>query len=209
MGDLFRALEKFLFRDLTFLLGGSVLLYSFFYSFGKLPTGDINTYDYLILAGISYTIGYSLQELFALLRLVRTKAALDPCWIGLRLYCCFEKKENPKKTINPNTYYKAKHWLYTEAPDRFRHDYERTESLKQVGTAVGPCFVIAGLLLIFKSEWECFMLLFKSELECFMLLAGIGLFVLGIILILLGWLKVTQQGLNLIDLHEKLKMNRL
>jgi hypothetical protein len=74
MSDLFKAFEKFLFRDLSFLLGGSVLLGSVMYVFDRLPTGEVPAFKYLIWAGISYTIGYSVQEVFTLLHLVRTKA---------------------------------------------------------------------------------------------------------------------------------------
>ena len=38
MSDFFKAFEKFLFRDLLFLLGGSVVVASGMYVFGKLPT---------------------------------------------------------------------------------------------------------------------------------------------------------------------------
>ncbi len=187
MGDIFRAFEKFLFRDLSFLLGGSVLLYSIICRFDHLTLRELYAYEYFIWAGISYTIGYSVQDLFTLLRIVRTKADLPPSWIGRRLYYRFEHKY-PTQQINSNTYKKAKQWLYEKAPERFRYDYERIESLKQVGTAVGPCFFLAGLLLIS---------------HC-MLWIAIGLAVLGIILILLGWLKVTQQPQHLIDLCNSL-----
>jgi hypothetical protein len=89
-----------------------------------------------------------------------------------------------------------KKWLYEQAPERFRNDHERIESLKQIGTALGPCYLLAALILLWKKTFN------PTEFEYAM---SRGLLVLGMILILLGWLKVTRQSQYLIDRFNALK----
>lgn len=193
MDNVFKAFEKFLLRDLSFLLGGSVVLASVMYICNKLPNKDTPSFKYFILAGVSYAVGYSIQELFTLPHIVRTKADLPTCWLGRFLYCCFYSC--PEEWFNPrNEYLPAKLWLYTRAPQRFRDDHERTESLKQVGTTLGPCFLLAGVALLVKA---------RVKYEC---VVSLGLIFAGCFLVLLGWLKVTQQAQELIDLFRKLRI---
>src|ERR1051325_1866009 len=180
VSDIFNALEKYIFRDLSFMVGGSVLLSSVFYLFDKLPTGDVPAFKYFVWAGVSYAIGYSVQEVFTVLHLVRTKASFSPNRLGSLLFRLFDR-ERPRP-VDKEQYELAKGWL-ANAPERFRSDHERIESLKQVGTALGPCFLLAGFVLLGKSF---------HPIKLGYVVAG-GLIILGLILILLGWLKVTQQ----------------
>jgi len=194
MSELFKAFEKFLFRDVSFLLGGSVLLGSVMYSFNRLPTGDLPAFKYFVWAGISYAIGYSVQEIFTLAHIVRTKAAFSPNWLGYLLYRLFDRKR--PKPINATEYERAKKWLYEEAPERFRNDHERIESLKQIGTVLGPCLLLGGLILLWKRTFN------PTEFEY---VVSRGFVVLGLVLILLGWLKVTQQPQYLISRYNAAK----
>ncbi|SRR6266404_1367023 len=194
MAELFKAFEKFLFRDISFVLGGSILLGSVTYVFNRLPSGDVPAFKYFIWVGISYAIGYSVQEIFTLAHIVRTKAAFSPNWLGYLLYRIFDRKR--PKPINAAEYERAKKWLYEEAPERFRNDHERIESLKQIGTVLGPCFLLAGSILLWKKTFN------PGEFEY---VASRGLVVLGLILILLGWLKVTQQPQYLIARYNAVK----
>ncbi len=193
MSDLFKAFEKFLFRDISFLLGGSVLLGSVMCVFDKLPTGDVPAFEYFIWAGVSYAIGYSVQEFLTLLQLVQTKAGFSPSWLGCLLYRLSDRKR--PEQIDAQDYEKAKHWLYQQPLQRYRDDHERIESLKQIGTTLGPCFFLAGSILFLK------ILFWKNTFnpEVFGYVVSLGLVVLGLILYLLGWLKVTQQAQYLID----------
>lgn len=89
--------------------------------------------------------------------------------------------------VDARNYEEAKNWLYKKGTsERFIDDHERTETLKQVGTTLGPCFLVSGLVL-FAKPWIIDKLSFQSAL-------AIGALVLGIILLFLDWLKVTQQA---------------
>jgi hypothetical protein len=247
MSDLFKAFEKFLFRDISFVLGGSVLIGSVMYVFNKLPTGDIPVFKYFIWAGVSYAIGYSVQEVFTLLHLVRTKAGFPPNWLDRRLYRFFDRKwpesikkieyektyENAKKCLvltkardwlghllywlfdrrrfeliekkeYDKKYENAKKWLYQkETSERFRNDHERIESLKHIGTALGPCFLLAGFILFLNVHCGiilCERLLCEKIMDSatYEYVKSGGLIIFGLLLMLLGWLKVTQQSEYLI-----------
>ena len=187
MGDIFKAFEKFLFRDVSFLLGGSVVLASIMYVFDKLPTADLPTFKMFIAAGVAYAVSYCLQDFLTMLRVVRTKAGLPPEWPGTLLYRSFDRRA--AVSFEANEYDSAKRWLYEHAPQRFRDDHERIESLKQVGTSLGPCFILAGIIRFFHEP---------VAVPPFEIAVSIALFVLGIGLWLLGWLKVTQQAQYLI-----------
>lgn len=145
MDTFFKAFEKFIFRDLSFLLGGSVVLATLMYVCRRLPGSDPPIFKAFLAAGVAYTIGYSLQVLFEIVRLVRTKAGYSPSWAGGLLYRLYDRKN--AEDVDSAEYERAKLWLYEKAPQRFRDDHERTESLKQIGTAVGPCFALAAVIL--------------------------------------------------------------
>ncbi|MGA2061126.1 MAG: hypothetical protein ABSG67_11640 [Thermoguttaceae bacterium] len=195
MNDLFKTFEKFIFRDLSFLLGGSVVVISGMYIYNRLPTANDQAFKYFIWAGISYAIGYCIQELFTLVHLVIMKPKFPLKWIGRLLYKIYDR-DWPKHN-NGQDYHDAKWWLYQkDTPQRFQDDYERTESLKQVGTTLGPCFFLSGLILLMKK--------YIVSIE-FKYVVSYGLIALGVFLFLLGWLKVTQQSEHLIEIYIKRK----
>lgn len=187
MSDFFKAFEKFLFRDVSFLLGGSVVVACGMYVFRRLPGADPPTFKILIAGGVAYAVGYTLQEFFTLAYLVRTKAGYSPNWLGKLLYRLFDRRAT--QPVDPDEYERAKSWLYEQAPQRFRDDHERTESLKQVGTSLGPSFLVASAILFLNTPVAD---------PSFEVAASRGLALLGFALWLLGWLKVTQQAQYLI-----------
>lgn len=187
MSDFLKAFERFLFRDLSFIVGGAVVLGSGMYVCGRFPTAELPAFAYFVGAGVAYAIGYAIQEFSTIFHLVRTKAGFSPNLLGKALYRCFDRKA--AVAVDATEYEEAKKWLYEAAPQRFRDDHERIESLKQVGTALGPSFVVAAAILLSKN-W-------LSQVP-FELVAASSLAGLGLALWLLGWLKVTQQPQYLI-----------
>jgi hypothetical protein len=220
MSDHFKALEKFLFRDLSFLLGGSVVIGSGLYAFQRLPEEGFSTFKYFLGLGVAYAVGYSVQEFFTLAHVVRTRARESPNTLGRLLYRLYER--HPINPWMPEQYDVARDWLYENAPQMFRDAHERTQSLKQVGTTLGPCFIVSSYILLGKSAqagmsfqsfvidlakclvWPLLAVASWTPPRCmpFELTAAVGLAGLGFFLWLLGWLKVTQQGRYLIDYHE-------
>ena len=199
MNELAKIFQKFLSRDLTYILGGSVLLLSIFCYFGKIEWLDKPT-PYLLLGGaFGYVLGYVTQEVATLLGVVRTKAEVPaPRYVQ----CFYRRFERQSKKWGPSTrtdYKLAKQWLYDDrTPQRLRDDHERTESLKQFGTTLGPCFTLAGAVL--------FVARFRSDICVndpeFLLTIALLTFFVGIVLIHLGWLKVTQQREYLLGQYE-------
>lgn len=186
MGELVKALQKFLMRDLTFIIGGSVVLLSFLGAFNRLPKETTPTTWYLFGAGLAYAVGYAVQESFVLLHVVRTKAGVAPGQFAQFMYHCFERQPVIKATYSTADYEKAKKVFLTRAPERRQADHERTESLKQVGNTIGPCLLIAGSIAACGPSLSC-QIGFRPA-------AAVAAGVLGVVLICCGWLKVTQQA---------------
>jgi hypothetical protein len=206
MNELVSAFKKFIMRDISFIIGGSLVILSFLSIYERIYYLEYrNIVVYLLFVAVAYTIGYGIQDGLTFLGIIRTKAGSSPSWFGKKLYRWFEKykDENDKKDVPyPNVeenYVEAKLWLYGYANKRFQADHERIESLKQVGTAIGPCFVIAALILI--AEPLITKITFRWALISVMLIHGIILFALG-------WLKVTQQAQYLLKHWEIYKLNK-
>ncbi len=66
MDELIKALGRFVARDLVFIVGGSTVILSTVYSFGRLSAVDLSVPYYLLGAGFSYVLGYAIQGLFGL-----------------------------------------------------------------------------------------------------------------------------------------------
>ena len=186
MEALINPLKTFLMRDFTFIIGGSAVILSFLFAYDRVPTKELPVILYLLGLCFAYAIGYAIQDGFTLLHFVRTKAGLTPHWFGKALYHLFECKKVKFLKVDEDKYEESKEWLYSSKDsERFRANHERIESLKQVGTTIGPCFLISGAILFAKP--------FLNKL-CFELSLSVGVFVIGLILYCLGWLKVTQQA---------------
>ena len=199
--NILKAFTKFVFRDSVYIFGGGAVIFSILYIYNKLPEENLTPIETIGMIGVSYAIGYAIQDLFTILGLVRTKAAVSPCRFAKYLYRRFERRKPDYPKIEADIYENAKRWLYSDAPERFRADHERTESLKQIGTVLGPCFSISGLLPLLKILISSFIPI-KATITPFEATISIGAILLGIILWCLGWLKVTQQAQYLLKKFE-------
>jgi len=195
-----KAFTKFFSRDVVYILGGGSILLGLLYVYDKLPGSNLGFIAYVVGIGLSYVIGYAVQDILTLLRLVRTKAGVSPNWFAAFLYRCFERRSSLDfPEVKNEDYENAKRWLYTKAPERFKEDHERTESLKQIGTVVGPCLTLAGILVLFGKTIKS-----KIPFDVALVAGAVGL---GTALWVLGWLKVTQQAQYLLK-KEDLAKNR-
>lgn len=185
MDELVKALQKFLMRDLAFILGGSAVLLSFLAAFDGMPKETTPTVWYFFGGGFAYVVGYAIQEWFVILHGVRTKAGVQPPSIAKWLYERFERRPLTKMFYSGSDYDQAKKILLTRAPERLQADHERTESLKQFGNTIGPCMLISAGILAAGP--------LLNQVGLRSALVGGGIF-LGLALVLCGWLKVTQQA---------------
>lgn len=183
MDEFIKTFQKFLMRDLSYIFGGAAVILSFLFAFDKLPKESTPTFWYILGVAFAYVVGYAIQDALGLCRIIRMKAGHAPNKLASWLYKCYDR--TPPKRFVKAQYDKGKHLLYTSAPQRFKDDHERIEGLKQVAFTVGPCLVISGILLLTR---DCL------ATPTFILAVSCALLVIGAVLFLLGWLKVTQQA---------------
>ncbi len=183
MGELVKAFQKFLMRDLSYIIGGSAVILSFLYAFDRLPGESTSTFWYVLGVAFAYVVGYAIQDALGLCRIIRMKAGHAPNKLASWLYERYDR--TPPQPFDKAEYDKGKRWLYTSAPQRFKDDHERIEGLKQVAFTVGPCLLISGILLLTR---DC------SATAAFDRAVSCALLVIGAVLFVLGWLKVTQQA---------------
>ena len=189
--------NRFYFRDVTFVAGGGMVILSALKFFDMPPNEDTSGLYYALGVVFAYALGYAIQDVSTAFRIVRVKAGLDPNRLQRFLYHHFEKEPVPHCKVDREDYEEAKVWLYAHgkgSTPRQQDDHERIEALKQFGTVLGPCLIVSGLLICFTPQ--------GAESTSIPVLLGVVLSVLGVILILLGWLKVTQQAQYLLSQFE-------
>jgi hypothetical protein len=180
MGELIKAFQRFIARDLVFMVAGGAVVGAFLHTFGRIPRSDDHLVFYLLLAGISYAVGYSVQDAFSLTPLLTTAHVQRPNSFVTWLYRRFTRTE----------------WVdisdidLDQARERITDgeqlaQLERIITLKQVGNAVGPSFALSGLL--FLSKWW-------TGSDTFDLAVALAAFWLGFVLVCLGWVKGAQQA---------------
>jgi hypothetical protein len=197
MSEFVKAFEKFLSRDLTYVFGGAVALWSFqYWRHASVSVPSTLDPQLVLLLAVCYVIGYLIQEVATLCRCVKTKASRPPGKLVQWVYRWYERKDRGWQP-SQSDYEAAKLWLYdVKTPQRFRDDHERTESLKQLGTTLGPSFFVSGVLMWRANPTAC-----ATRCEVDALVAGLVLFS-GLTVGLLGWLKVTQQREHLLARYE-------
>ena len=210
MNELFKALKNFIVRDIIYIIGGASVILSFLYLFDKISIIEkCSTFIYLYIAGIAYAIGYCIQDISTLFNFVTTTYYFKVPSYLQRLYKRFTRqpwKDVPKFGMNEVIQINEK------AHEDNKYELQRIISLMQVGTTMGPCAILSGLLLYCKlpfifleSSYGCSLTGLKVILENLLFvwaLAGVVILI-GILLILLGWLKAAQQMKFTYDLYLK------
>lgn len=154
MDELAKAFKDFIARDLIFIIGGSSVVLAFLYLFDCFhPYDRFPVPYYLIAAGIAYTIGYALQDFFCLTPLVKT-TYLYPTPSNCFVQCLYSRflRGKPWADTQGLDLDRADDWI-KEKPHQ-RAEYERIITLMQVGTTMGPCSLVSGVLVLLKSFWS-------------------------------------------------------
>jgi len=182
MDEFFKALRHFITRDLVYLVGGGSVVASFLYTFDRLPTPNDHVVVYLLIAGISYVVGYALQDGFSFLPGFTTTTPRTLNRYQRFLYERYTRtrwEEIPEAT----NFQQVENALRDERQTAL---LERIISLQQVGTTVGPCWLVsAGLLGV---RWW-----FKGGGRFGLALASASLF-MGLVLAHLAWVRAGQQA---------------
>jgi hypothetical protein len=205
MKALAKAIERFLYRDLCFITCGALELCAFACLVDAARFFYYTTAEIALGTAIAYVLGYTTQELLTLIGVVRTqREAIAPRYFVL-LYRLWNRRPwHSWAPAPPGIMPTAKWILYTDrVPQRFRDDYERIESLKQIGTAIGPGAIVAGLLIVYAESQQsncCRLLAYWGNPK----MTGWLIFGVGVVLVHLGWMQLIRQRefLNAIfDLH--------
>lgn len=197
MGDLVRVFERFLGRDLVYILAGAIPLLSlgrFLWAGRYLPElacldgfARLEQVSWVWIAlsvGVAWVVGYALQELFCLVGLSSTAVEGEPgCFVRWLFRRLQKRGWTPRNFNGPDGELDAQMRLEMAAGAVSGAHLERRAHLMQVGTAVGPGFVVGGILLM-GSWWQ--------GSGAFDLIIGMVLVVAGLFLLCLGAFKRLQ-----------------
>jgi hypothetical protein len=200
MGELPKIISEFIVRDLNYIIGGSIVILSFLYRFGNFPDKDTPTVFYLFGAGIAYIIGYTLQDLFSIVRLVTTADVLKPWWPMQKFYWLFTRdKWKPIQELDKAQLRKA----ISEKRKKenfWAVNYERTISGMISAATMASCFLVSRLMLL--SSWWGHIYCDKKH---FAIAAGITLSCLSVILIVIARIRTLQYTRMRADLLDEPK----
>lgn len=186
MDELVKALRYYVARDLVFLVSGGSVVVTFLYVF--LPTAHHDkwpTISYALAAGIAYVVGYAVQDICSVIRIVTTAPVREPC---CALQCVYRRFM--RTPWQPLREMQSMDFLYRQQDGWDRASakgkapaYERLIMLLQFGTSGGPCALVCAGFLAWKAR--CSSLPFDIALAA-------GAAILGVSLLILGWLKAAQ-----------------
>jgi hypothetical protein len=190
VGDLLKAFERFIARDLILITSGGIVVLSFLSCFDRVPHPEDSWALYLLLGGVAYFVGLTIQDVFSVMWAVSTAAYTMPQEDRFRrwLYRRYNGKGNDRyfRTVEIDLEYARDTIRRSDDLDRL----ERIVTLKQAGTAGGPCLVVAGTLLLlhwFKKTRE------GPSWEWFDVALPVASIVIGILLIWFSWVRAAQQ----------------
>jgi len=182
MAELPKNLREFLARDLIYIVGGSSVIVSFLYRFDRIPDSSTPIAFYMLGAGLGYVVGYALQDLFSILRLVTTAQVTKPNRLLRWAYARFAGE--PWEELPPLKSNEIGPGLRRFLNDDFtRARYERSITHMMVGTTIGPCILLSSFLIFWR--W----LVGRSQFD---LVLSIVSLVLSVVLFLLSWIKAMQ-----------------
>ncbi len=187
MNELVNSLRRFLARDAVFILGGSAVILSFCYAFDRAWILDMPKPLYFVAAGFAYVVGYALQDVACLVRLVATASFFEPWPLLKKIY----RRYTHTDWVPVARFDTELAWLQIERaaaqgnlPESSVVRFERLVVLKQVGTTLGPCCLVSCGFLVYRAS--VFHDPFDIALTVAELLFGAGF-------VVLGWLKAIQQ----------------
>lgn len=213
MDELVKVVKDFIYRDVLYIISGYSVVVSFTYLFFNINIllKSTSTLTQLIFAGFCYIIGYCIQDGLSLTPLVKTSPITDPSSFIKKMYRRLENYSEGEDIDDlwkdlKNFDSRKKMFVLTEnASDERMKQYNRTISLKQIGTTGGSSAFICFVLLLSKWLPQYINGEFKWEL---VQLTFIVLFVSSILLTL-GWVKgVHQQHLLLMMDQDRLLPKR-
>ncbi len=189
MDELGRFLKRFVYRDIAYIVGGASVLLSLLRLVDRVPTADPGLPTLFFSSGVAYVVGYVVQDTCSILGIVTTRSHFRPGWLLQRIYALFE--DRPWRDIPAPTPNHQSELLDKPMSDRADVEHERIASLRQVGTTIGPCWLLSAGLL-FTTYW-------RRSGDALDLALAVSATIAGLLLIVLSWLK----GMQLVALDHQ------
>ncbi len=190
MDNIIKALEKFLTRDLLYILGGSSILLSIGFYFELQLPSSVENYLLCFYIGVSYVIGYIVQETISLLPILTT-AHFKPNTFIKKIYKIFNNHDFNENIQLNNIVSFTK--IYPSLSDKQAEQIERTITLKHVGATMGSNWLVCSIFLIISA----------THSPCnFKIFLASSIFILSLFLILISWVKGAQQIMMLYEISK-------
>ena len=181
VNELAKLLKHFVTRDLMYIIGGSWVVSAFAYLIGWTPNMQYPSAYLLVLVGLSYCVGYAIQEVSSVTHLVKT-AEIPPHQWARWLYRRFTGEcWKPVPNLEPGDYFRMA--CSKGISRRGRTQLERTVTLVQVGATGGPCAIVSSVLFLIA------LCVGRGAVEFGLMLASLFL---GISLVVVNWVKSAQ-----------------
>ncbi len=183
MDEFFKALRYFLTRDIVYLIGGGSVVGSLLYRFDNVPKSNDHLLLFILLGGIGYVIAYALQDGLSLTPFITTVPPKHLEGIKKWLYERFTQES--WEDISPQVEFEQGRDAIKKEFDIAR--FERIVTHKQIGTTIGPCFLVCSAIFFWK--W-----VLDNPKEQFDIVVAISALFLGLLLVGLGWVKLAQEA---------------
>jgi hypothetical protein len=95
MSDWATLFRNFIYRDVAFILGGSIVLASATYCFDLWDPNTLREFpiSYVILfAALAYVVGYAVQDFLGIFRISTTATPYEPRCFMRGVFCCFTRR---------------------------------------------------------------------------------------------------------------------
>jgi hypothetical protein len=192
MNDLVSLFRNFIYRDLAFIIGGSIVIVSTLHAFGiSLHRFQDQPYTLFLLTVLAYVVGYAVQDLGALLpcRPTFTGYVLRPGRLSRFLYWRFTNSGWEPLTFARNQEEALQLAIRLNKPKAvpkpILRELERIRSLKVFSMSVGGCSVLSAVIWLGKG-------IFSPSGVVDWIAVGL-LLIFGLALICLGWVKALQE----------------
>jgi hypothetical protein len=203
MNDLVSLFRNFIYRDLAFILGGSIVVVSTLHAFGRsLYSLQNQPYILFLLTILAYVVGYAVQDFGALLpwRPTFTGYVFRPGRLSRFVYWRFTNSGWEPLTFARNQEEAVQFAMRMDRlaiPEATLRDLERIRSLKVISMCVGGCSLLSAIIFLI-AFLDTFLTTFliKRAFSLFTfidLIAAVLLIVFGLALICLGWVKALQE----------------
>ena len=195
MSDWATLFRNFIYRDVAFILGGSIVLASATYCFDLWDPNALREFpiSYVILfAALAYVVGYAVQDFLGIFRISTTATPYAPRCFMRCVFCCFTRRNWTEVSYGNSPEFEID-MDRRDVPPRTLQALDRIVSLKVVSMCVGACFLPSALFVFCHrpAQWLLSgMSLRWSHFDIVLSLVCLGF---GLVLIVLGRLKAMQE----------------